>query len=161
MSVARGGQRLLARYSVMAPALFLLAALSGCSSDPGEGSQERARTSASGTAMFDGKPIPSGSVTFLHTESGTYANCPIHDGKYASVSGEGPVIGSNLTSVVGLQEPHGTPLWGGVWSQQVEITSDSFKQNFDIKPADTKPYVAPKPVNDPGSAGDEDKPLYE
>jgi hypothetical protein len=140
----------------------LLATFSGCGQEPAEGGKDHPRASASGKVTFDGQPIPSGSVTFMHAESGTYANCPIEDGEYESESGDGPIIGKNTVTVVGVDGPNGTQLWGGAWSQQVDITGDTFEQSFDVKKSETKPYVAPKPVNDPGSAGDgEEKPIYE
>lgn len=143
-------------------AVCALAALSGCGGDPPEGGKELPRSSASGKVTFDGQPIPAGSVTFMHADSGTYANYPFEDGEYESTSGDGPVIGKNTVIVVGMDQPNGTPMWGGTWSREVEITGDAFEQDFDVKKSETKPYVAPKPVNDPGSAGDgEEKPIYE
>lgn len=138
-----------------------ISGLSGCGDAPA-GSKERQRASASGKVTFDGQPIAAGGVGFQHSESGNSVSCLITNGTYESASGEGPFLGKNTVTVSGSDGPNGTPLWSGAWSREVEITGDTFAQDFDVKKSDTKPYKPPKagPV-DPGAAGDEEKPLNE
>ena len=56
----------------------------------------------------------------------------------------------------GLESEGGKPQWSGVWSQQVEVTGETFEQTFDVKETEVKPY---KPLLKEGEA-DEDAPLY-
>ncbi len=47
----------------------------------------RERVSAYGKVSFDGKPVPAGSVSFLHTASGNSGYCPIVNGEYEEEDG--------------------------------------------------------------------------
>jgi hypothetical protein len=134
----------------------MLAGVSGCSSDPAEGGKDNPRASASGSVTFNGQPIPAGSVTFTHLDSGTYSTCPIDDGTYENESGDGPLIGKNVVTVVGLEAAGGKPQWSGAWSKEVDIAGDTFEQNFEVQSDEVKPY---KDLNQPGEV-DEDAPLY-
>jgi len=134
----------------------LLTVFSGCGSDAAEGGKAQTRATASGTVTFKGQPIPAGSVTFTHLDSGVYSNCPIDDGTYESERNEGPVIGKNTVNIVGLESEGGKPQWSGVWSQQVDVAGEDFVLNLEVKEDEVKPY---KSLLKEGEA-DEDAPLY-
>jgi hypothetical protein len=116
----------------------VLAGASGCG-ETGAGAVKRPRAAASGKVEFDGKPIPAGSVVFLHLDSGIYSTCPISNGSYKSVRGDGPIAGKNVVSVIGLEAADGKPLWGGAWSREVEVQGATFHEDFKVKPDDVKP----------------------
>ncbi len=102
---------------------FLLLTLAGCG---GGGSDGKPRASASGKAMFDGKPIPAGFVVFTHKDSGTVASCPISEGEYSSVSGEGPLIGANTVTISALDKVDGQPLFGGGKTIEVNVEASGY-----------------------------------
>ena len=112
-------------------------AIIGCGGDtalPG-----RDRVSASGKVLFDGKPVPAGGVSFLHKASGNTGYCPITNGEYEEEDGQGPVVGENTMTVVGLEMVDGNPLWGGNYSKEVVIGKDGFKEDMTIMAADVQP----------------------
>lgn len=119
---------------------IVLISLSGCGSKA-EGKADRQRVNASGKAEFDGKAIPAGMIMFTHLESGTVATCPISNGYFSNPRGEGPLIGKNAVTVVGKDKEDGKPLWGGVWSREVDVPSSKFEQDFKITADQVKPYV--------------------
>jgi hypothetical protein len=109
---------------------FTLTALSGCGGGDVKGG--RPRVDASGTATFDGKPIPYGGVLFTHVESGNTSQCMVIDGKYASESGAGPLQGENVVSVAGLEKEDGKPLWSGNWSTTLNVGTEDITQTFNV-----------------------------
>ena len=120
--------RVMAAFAV---SLTLFAA-GGC----GGASDAKERASASGKAVFDGKPIPAGHVVFTHKGSGTMAMCAISEGEYSSVSGEGPSLGTNTVTVSALDGPDGQPLFGGGKSFEVDVTSSGYTGDFALTAAD-------------------------
>lgn len=113
--------------------------LSGC----GGGSVDAPKTprvGASGKVTFDGQPVPAGTVTYLHTETGHMAVCLIDGGEYASESGQGPNPGQNTVTIVGLESDEGNPLWGGAWMKQVNVGDGDVTENFEIAKSDVKPF---------------------
>ncbi|MBM4074336.1 MAG: hypothetical protein FJ267_01670 [Planctomycetes bacterium] len=130
-------------YRFMAACLMLtvLVSLSGCGGDGGGKAAGRKRSSASGKVMFDGKPIPAGTVSFAHSESGTVSVCPITNGSYSSKSGDGPIPGENTVNIAGLEAPDGKSLWSGPYSQKVTVEASGYKGDFTVLPADVKPPV--------------------
>lgn len=117
----------------------------GCGGDKGPAGP--ARASASGKVTFDGKPVVAGSVSFIHKESGNPGMCVIVNGEYKDEEGNGPVIGDNTLSITGLEMIDGKSLWGGVYSKEVTVTKEGFKEDFAITAAEVKPadpnYVNP------------------
>jgi hypothetical protein len=124
-----GSRRVIAAFTV---SMTLLAAV-GCG---GGASDAKDRASASGKAVFDGKPIPAGHVVFTHNESGTTANCPISEGEYSSVSGEGPLLGANTVTVSALDGPDGKPLFGGGKSFEADVASSGYAGDFTLAAED-------------------------
>lgn len=119
-------------------------AVSGCGG--GGGPEGKARASASGKVVFDGKPIPAGHVLFTHTDSGTMAICPISDGEYSSVSGEGPLVGANTVSVSALDKPDGQPLFGAGKAMQVTVEASGYTGDITLAADDVS--AAPKVETD-------------
>ena len=129
------------RRVITATALYLAVfAVSGCGGSDGKPSKPRA--TASGKATFDGKPIPAGFVTFIHKESGTSASCPISEGEYESVSGEGPLIGDNAVTVSALDKVDGQPLFGGGKPMDVKVEASGYTGDVTLTAEDVKPVAA-------------------
>jgi len=124
-----GSGRIIAAFAV---SITLLAAV-GCG---GGASDAKERGSASGKAVFDGKPIPAGYVVFTHKESGTMAMCPISEGEYSSVRGEGPLLGANTVTVSALDGPDGQPLFGAGKSIEVDVTSAGYTGDITLAAED-------------------------
>jgi hypothetical protein len=118
----------------------MLVATAGCGG--GGGADGKPRASASGKAMFDGKPIPAGFVVFTHNESGTMASCPISEGEYASVSGQGPLIGANTISVSALDKVDGQPLFGGGKTMEVNVETSGYTGDVTLAADDVMPAAA-------------------
>ena len=116
--------------------LLAFSAIIGCGDSTPPGPE---RATASGKVEFDGKPVPAGSVSFIHKESGNMSSCMITNGVYTSEVNEGPVLGENTLSVSGYAVIDGKPLWGGVYSKMVTVAKDGFNEDFSITPAEVKP----------------------
>jgi hypothetical protein len=81
-------------------ALALAAVLAGCGQDSGGG-----KVHVSGTATFNGQPIPAGQVTFTPAagNSGPQGFADIRDGKYdTSSGGQGTVGGPHDVRITGF-----------------------------------------------------------
>ncbi|MFN8709872.1 MAG: hypothetical protein ACK50J_24635 [Planctomyces sp.] len=105
----------------------------------------RERVSASGKVTFDGAPVPAGFVVFNHNESGTPVSCPISDGAYESVSGEGPIVGANMVTVTALDKAEGgQALFGGMTAKEVTVEAGGYTGDF----AFTKEEVTPAAKNE-------------
>ena len=78
-------------------------------------------------------------MSFLHKASGNTGYCPITNGEYEEEDGQGPVVGENTMTVVGLEMVDGKPLWGGNYSKEVVIGKDGFKEDMTIMAADVQP----------------------
>ena len=124
-----GAGRAMAAFAVT----LTLLATTGCGGGASDGKE---RASASGKAVFDGKPIPAGHVVFTHVASGTVSMCPISEGEYSSVSGEGPLLGPNTVTVTALDKPDGQPLFGGSKSSEVDVTSAGYKGDITLAAED-------------------------
>ena len=120
---------------------FAVVAVSGCGGSDGKPTKPRA--SASGKAIFDGKPIPAGHVAFHHKETGTVATCPISEGEYESVSGEGPLIGPNAVTVSALDKVDGQPLFGGGKPMDVKVEASGYTGDVTLTADDVKPATIP------------------
>lgn len=108
-----------------------------------------ARVNASGKVTFDGKPVPAGTVTFLHNETGHMAVCPINDGAYENESGQGPNPGQNTVTIVGMDAEGGTEMWSGAWTKTVQVGEGDFTEDYAITSAEVKPYdPQSRPVDD-------------
>jgi len=125
------------RAIAAAAVLFAVFVVSGCGASDGKPSKPRA--SASGKAIFDGKPIPAGYVTFIHKESGTAATCPITEGEYESLSGEGPLIGDNSVTVSALDKVDGQPLFGGGKPMDAKVEASGYTGDITLAADDVKP----------------------
>lgn len=89
----------------IAPALLLLA-VAGCGGDGGP-----ARTPVVGTITLDGKPLPSGTITFAPLEGRTAATTEVKDGAFRIGSSGGPAPGRYQVEIVsvaptGKRVPH-------------------------------------------------------
>jgi hypothetical protein len=78
-------------------ALFAVA-FAGCGSKPDEGPT---RYQVSGQVTFDGKPVPTGTITFV-TTSGPSGSAQITDGKYDTRTGKGVVGGPHQVMIEGF-----------------------------------------------------------
>lgn len=138
----------------------MLLVLGGCGSS-GEGSVERARASASGKAEFDGKPIPTGAVVFIHLESGTTVSCPISNGRYANERNAAPLVGDNSVSLIGLDQVDGKQLWNGTWSKPVKVQGSKFQEDFNVLTSELKPVVSKRKSKTAEEDAEEEKPVYQ
>lgn len=92
-------------------AAVAIAVVSGC----GSGGENLPRQAASGTVTLDGKPLPSGSISFQPTGEGqpaTQADAPISDGKFEIPRAQGLVPGKyavRITTVVTATAEGGVP----------------------------------------------------
>ena len=109
------------------------------------------RGTASGAVTLDGKPVPAGSISFRHKDSGNRAVCQIKDGSFASASGQGPQLGVNVAEVFGREtnDPYAPYLWGGSFTQEVTIEKSGFKGDFAVTKDKVKP-PPPPPKKDDG-----------
>jgi hypothetical protein len=57
----------------------------------------------SGKVMLDGKPLPSGTITFMPLTSGAAAHAPITDGSYSISRSSGPSPGSYRVEISSMQ----------------------------------------------------------
>lgn len=121
-----------------APGLSLLLAccLSGCLG--GVEPPKTPRVDASGKVDFDGQPLPAGTVTFLHHDTGHMAICMIKDGYYESESGEGPNPGTNTVTIMGKETADGYPMWQRPWTKDVQVGEEDFAEDFSIKSSEVK-----------------------
>lgn len=115
--------------------------LSGCGGAAGDG-KASPRVNASGKAEVDGKPIPAGTVTFLHIETGNMAVCPINGGRYASESGQGPNPGINSVIIDARETADGNPMWAKNWTEQNVQVADGadFTKDFNVTGSEMKPF---------------------
>jgi len=121
--------------------LFLAGSLSGC----GGGTVEGTGTTASGKVEFDGQPIPAGTVTFLHHDSGNFVGCEIDDGYY---SGEGPYPGKNTLMIMGKETSDGDPMWQDPWKKVIDVGDSEFAEDFSIASDDVEPFDPSTRVED-------------
>lgn len=98
----------------------LFAVLEGCK-PTGGGPPGVPRENVSGTASFDGKPIPFGYIDFRNEQAKVVTTLQIKDGVFKSGSGDGPVEGMNTVIVAGHVAEGGMPLWSGPFKKEVEI----------------------------------------
>jgi len=119
----------------------LVCTLPGCGGAAGDG-KATTRVNASGKVEIDGKPIPAGTVTFLHNETGNSAVCVIDDGEYESESGQGPNPGINTVMVDAKETEDGTSMWASSWKKQNVTVADGadFTEDFKITGSEVKPF---------------------
>lgn len=148
-SVDCGLSAFLSRRAVVASAgsLFVAAILVGCG---GDAPPPVTRYEAAGKVTFEGQPVPSGTVTFVHKETKTLAACPIENGSYASKSGEGPAAGPSTINITGYDAPNGKPLWGGAWSTDVDVPKSKYEKDFTIAKTEVKKVDPKVQSTDPG-----------
>jgi len=123
----------------VAVCLCLVSSLSGCgggAADP----PKTPRVNASGKVEFDGQPLPAGTLTFTHVDTGHNAICNIYDGEYESDSGNGPEPGNNLVFVKGQEEAEGTGMWQNPWKKDVVVGDSDFTEDFSIASNEVKPF---------------------
>lgn len=129
--------------ALLIPRIFLvlgLTAIIGVAGCGGEGQlPAKNRVKASGKATFDGKPIPAGGIQFSHTASGDMGMCEIEDGLYNVIDNQGPVVGENTMTLVGLDAVDGKPLWGGSYSKVVVIGEDGFTEDLAVSASEVQP----------------------
>ena len=105
----------------------------GCGNDSG-------RAEVSGYVTFEGKPVPVGVIEYRPNAEkgggGPQSILVIRDGYYNS-DGKGPVFGHHIVKVSGYTGieipfvPEGERLFP-VHKEEVEITEDSYKINYDF-----------------------------
>jgi len=122
----------------LAVCLGLAAGLSGCGG--GVEPPETERVNASGKVEFDGKPVPAGTVSFLHESTGHNAICTISDGTYESTSGKGPNPGKNVVMITAQESAEGNPMWGQPWKKRVEVGDADFAEDFTIPADQVRPF---------------------
>ena len=121
--------------------LSLAGSLAGCGGGAVDDSKKTPRVNATGKVEFDGKPIPAGTVAFMHQETGNVGTCTISDGTYTSDDGQGPNPGLNTVMITAKETADGSPLWAKPWTkQQVQVGDADFTENFSIKATEVKPY---------------------
>ncbi|WP_435020147.1 hypothetical protein TA3x_001671 [Tundrisphaera sp. TA3] len=81
---------------LLAPALAFLSV--GCGGEAGA-----PRQAASGTVTLDGKPLESGTITFIPTEGGPGAFGTIQAGTYRFGTGDGPTAGRYAVEIVDVR----------------------------------------------------------
>jgi hypothetical protein len=115
--------------------------LAGCGGDAGN-AKATARVKASGKVELDGQPIPAGTVTFLHNDTGNAAVCPIDDGTYESEADQGPNPGLNAVTIDARQTEDGDPMWANSWREMNVQVADGadFTKDFKITGAEVKPF---------------------
>jgi hypothetical protein len=77
----------------------LVVMLAGCAEESGP-----PRLPVSGKVTLDGKPLPSGTITFLPAGKGAAASVPITDGSFIVGRSEGPGPGTHKVEIVSVQE---------------------------------------------------------
>lgn len=101
------------------------------------------RGSVSGTVTVDGKPVPHGTISFVPDKSagakGPMAGATIVDGKYATPSGKGPVVGANIVRISAFDQdpskavnPEGIKLLGKT-EEKATIKPGSQTLDFKLK----------------------------
>lgn len=125
----------------------LVCSLSGCGGG-GKDAKKTPTVNASGKVEFDGKPIPAGTVTFIHATSGNMATCTISNGSYSSPRGEGPNPGDNAVTIMGKEKADGNQMWAKAWTKQVKVGDKEFKEDFSIKADEVKPFDPSKVQNE-------------
>jgi len=124
----------------MAVCLCLASTLSGCGGGAVDPPTDD-RINASGKVEVDGQPIPAGTITFLHTETGYNAICNIDDGEYESDSGKGPNAGNNTVLIEGKETADGNSMWREPWvKQNVQVGDSEFTEDFSIASDDMEPF---------------------
>jgi hypothetical protein len=81
---------------LIAPALAFLAV--GCGGDAGA-----PRLATSGTVTLDGKPLDSGTITFIPAEGGPGAFGTIRSGAYQFGAGDGPTAGHYAVEIIDVR----------------------------------------------------------
>jgi hypothetical protein len=116
--------------------------LSGCGGGAAGDGKATTRVNASGKVEVDGKPIPAGTVTFLHNDTGNMAVCPIDDGTYESESDQGPNPGLNAVIIEARETEDGNPMWATNWKQQNVQVADGkdFTEDFKVDGSKMKPF---------------------
>jgi hypothetical protein len=115
----------------------------------------------SGTVTFDGKPVPTGYVTFEpDTEKGNTGpggGAEIRNGKFTTSRGKGVVGGAYRVKIVGYDgkptSANGEELADGkslfpIYQTLVEFPKESITKDFEV------PLKPPPPVLKPGQSGD-------
>lgn len=129
------------RFAAAVLCTALALTLSGCGGDAGN-AKASPRVNAAGKAEVDGKPIPAGTVTFLHIETGNMAVCTIEDGAYASESDQGPNPGINTVTIDARETQDGNPMWATSYSEQNIQVADGadFTKDFNVTGSNMKPF---------------------
>lgn len=119
----------------------LACTLPGCGGATADG-KTTDRIKASGKVELEGKPIPAGTVTFLHNDTGNIAVCPIDDGTYESESDQGPNPGLNAVIIDAKETEDGDPMWANSWRKQNVQVADGaeFTEDFKITGGEVKPF---------------------
>ena len=124
----------------MAVCVCLASSLSGC----GGGAVDEpttARINVSGKVELDGQPVPAGTVTFLHADTGYSAICNIYDGEYESDSGKGPNPGNNTVLIDGKEEADGNSMWQQKWKKMnFQVGDSEFTEDFSIASDEVTPF---------------------
>ncbi len=123
--------------------LPLLLAAAGCSSSDG-------RTALSGTVTYAGKPVVYGTVMFepdaAKGHTGPQGAGEIHDGRFVTNPGYGPVAGPHVVRVTGWDVRPGDgmlpPPVVANWTTTIEISTGGGTFDFAIPP---QPPPPPKP----------------
>lgn len=106
-----------------------LIVLSGCGGGSDDGPQ---RFEVSGTVLFDGKPVPSGTIYFQPADGkpGPQGFAAIVNGAYDTSRGKGTVGGSHRARIEGVDET-GKPIFVPHF-EDVDLPESSFTKSFEI-----------------------------
>lgn len=106
-----------------------LISLSGCGGGTDDGPQ---RFKVSGTVLFDGKPVPAGTIYFQPAagKSGPQGFAAIRNGAFDTSKGKGTVGGTHTARIEGVDET-GRPIFVP-WFVDVDLPEDSATQSFDV-----------------------------
>lgn len=105
----------------------------------------------SGNVTFEGKPVPSGTVSFEPAEKGVGGGfAPIKDGKYdTAVDGRGHLGGEHTVQIVGFEgvedpdspNPTAKPMFAP-YKTTIELPEETTTRDFEV-PADSKAPEVP------------------
>lgn len=94
------------RRSFLSRLLPLAACLGGLSSLAGCGDEGPERVAVAGKVSLDGKPLPTGKVTFVPIDGPTAAVAEVRDGVFRAEGADGPAAGRYRVEIVAV-EPTG------------------------------------------------------